>query len=64
MQVGDLVMWTYPGAEDVGLVLELSDSLGGFARPTHAYVQWTTNPEHSGEYLVTHKHLEVVNECR
>jgi len=61
VKVGDLVRWTNPGAEELGIALEpWADAFGD----KHMIIHWVTNPRFSGPYLVGHKYLEVIGESR
>ena len=58
MKVGDLVKWTHPHARDVGVVLEIRpDTWMG----CQAYVEWASEPRHSGLYPVDHELLVLIN---
>lgn len=59
MKPGDLVRWTYPGAEDIGIVLAYAAApwMGDMIN-----IYWTKNPKHSGEYDRKHRYLELAQE--
>jgi len=61
MKVGDLVRWTNPPYEELGIVTE--PWVDGFG-DKHMIIYWMTHPEFSGPYLIGHKYLEVLNESR
>ena len=63
MQVGDLVKWTHPRAEDTGIVLKVHGATGGWYH-NQAVIQWFGKPDHSGLYPIDHELLEVVSEAR
>ena len=56
MQVGDLVRWTNPGYEDIGIVVRFFNS-------REMVIHWFGCPEHSGPYPRHHEYLEVINKA-
>lgn len=59
MKVGDLVKWTHPDAEDIGIIRALLPS-GIFSDMDHALIHWFKDPDCSGPYPMDHHLLEVV----
>jgi len=64
---GDLVRWTHPDDEGVGLVLEV------ISQPDHigcgeAVICWSPSkqqPEgHTGNYPAQHQYMEIISEAR
>jgi len=58
VKVGDLVLWTHPDAEGVGIIV--SHTRG---EPL-AHIYWFDEPEKSGFYDVEHHYLELISESR
>ena len=58
MKVGDLVRWTYPGSEDIGIAVELTQS------GQHMVIHWMREPEKNGPYLMDLKFLRIISESR
>jgi hypothetical protein len=67
VRVGDLVRWTHPDDEGVGLILEV------ISQPTklvtgEAVIMWSPSkkqPEgHTGCYPARHHYMEVISESR
>ena len=58
MKIGDLVRWTFPGAEAIGIVV-------GRWSESKMLFHWFGNPDydHSGPYDVNHKYMELINEA-
>ena len=61
MKVGDLVKWTNPPNEELGIAIE--PWIDGFG-DKQMIIHWFTHPEYSGPYPIDHKYLEVLNENR
>jgi hypothetical protein len=58
MKAGDLVRWTNPGYEDMGIVLKI------WVNGLDMIIYWFGCPDHSGSYPPNHKYLEVISESR
>jgi hypothetical protein len=56
MKVGDLVKWTCPGAEDIGMIINMNHPWGS---DTDAIIHWFGTPEFSGLYPLDHEYMEV-----
>jgi len=67
MKTGDLVRWTHPDDEGVGLVLKVI-SLPSEHGIGEAVICWSPSkqqPEgHTGIYPALHQYMEIVNESR
>jgi|10_taG_2_1085330.scaffolds.fasta_scaffold01641_19 hypothetical protein len=61
MKVGDLVKWTNPSDEELGIAIE--PWVDGFG-DKHMVIYWFSAPEFSGPYPIGHKYLELLNESR
>jgi len=61
MKVGDLVKWTNPGAEGVGVIKALRPDYPPFSA---VHIVWLDAPHLSGAYPAEHKFLELLNESR
>ena len=58
-KIGDLVKWTRPGAEDIGMIINLDHS---WCNDSDAVIHWFGTPEFSGLYTLSHRYLEVCDE--
>ena len=61
MKVGDLVRWTYPGHETVGIAIEPWHDYRG---DEHMIIHWIECPQCDGPYRVDHEYLELISEGR
>ena len=57
MKVGDLVRWTHPSAEDIGLVVDYSPC------GSEVLIEWTVEAEAYGYYPTKHENLEIIMEA-
>mgnify|MGYP003654405875 FL=1 len=58
MKVGDLVRWTHPEFEDIGVIRALLP--GALSDMDHALIHWFKDPDCDGPYPTDHHLLEVV----
>ena len=66
MKTGDLVRWTHPEGDGLGVVLKV------FRHPDEhgdgeAEIWWMPSPRHAGHrgiYPVQHRYMEIINENR
>jgi len=67
MKIGDLVRWTYPGAEAIGIVVGRWSEAGPGSPWSESKMlfHWFGNPDedYSGPYDVNHKYMELINEA-
>ena len=67
MKTGDLVRWTHPDDEGVGLVLKVI-SLPSEHANGEAVICWSPSkqqPEgHTGNYPAQHQYMETISEAR
>jgi len=66
MKIGDLVRWTYPGAEVVGIVVDRW-SCAGPGTPwseSKMLFHWFANGDMDGPYDVDHEYMELISESR
>ena len=61
VKVGDLVKWTNPEAEGVGVIKALHSEFG---KVSGVHIVWLDEPHLSGVYPADHKFLEFLNESR
>ncbi len=62
MKVGDLVKWTNPGAESLGIVTKDPKETWGWDSDV-VFVVWLDG-KHHGEYPIDHDLMELISESR
>ena len=65
MKVGDLVRWTYPGAEAIGIVVDRWSCAGPGSPWSESKMlfHWFANGDMDGPYDVDHEYMELISEA-
>jgi len=62
--IGDLVKWTYPGHEGLGIVLPHAEAFKECSlNDTHVSIHWFDLPKFNGLYNANHEHLKLVKKA-
>ena len=60
MKVGDLVRWTRPESQGLGVIMPKP----GKGWDDHVFIAWLDKPQYNGPYPANHRYLELVSESR